>query len=393
MADHTMSKEDSLTAAYCLAQAGYKVTILEVAPAIGDIDADIQVSPNLTHLLIRWGLGKRLKEVAVKPEASTFRRCERYGAPYYHTHGADFYRMGYGLAEPHYTIHTNCRVIYLDTSKPTITRESGEVVHADLAIGVDVTLRQHVVGRADQPRPTGDVAYKAIIPTEKLLQDPDLRPLVEKPEMVGRMDSRRHIMAYNIYNLVMVHPDNDGEESWTANGSTDEIRVEFSGWELRIQKLLAMIPSTLNWKLMDRDPLETWIHKDGKLVLLGDSYHLMLVDDAAVLGNIFSHLAHRSQIVLLLHAYQSIRYDRATAIQDSARNANQWADKEKNTIQFAYDADDEAEEWWRKHGHTLMGLCSPGRMQIEVVKLCNRPCQTVTLKDGQTRRNVDERVD
>jgi hypothetical protein len=47
--------------------------------------------------------------------------------------------------------------------------------------------------------------------------------------------------------------------------------------QIRVQKLLAMIPTTLNWKLMDRDPLETWIHKGGKLVLLGDSCHPMLV--------------------------------------------------------------------------------------------------------------------
>jgi len=38
-----------------------------------------------------------------------------------------------------------------------------------------------------------------------------------------------------------------------------------------------MVPTTLNWKLMDRDPLETWVHKDGTLVLLGDSCHPMLV--------------------------------------------------------------------------------------------------------------------
>jgi len=109
-----------LTAAYCLARAGHKVTILEAASAIGDIGAGIQVTPNLTRLLIRWGLGERLKEVSVKPEALSFRRCtllepflripssplcfvgctgeivawtkwgdtmeEAYGAPYYHIH-------------------------------------------------------------------------------------------------------------------------------------------------------------------------------------------------------------------------------------------------------------------------------------------------------------------
>jgi salicylate hydroxylase len=67
-----------IAAAYCLAQAGHKVTILEAAPAIGEIGAGIQVSPNLTRLLIRWGLGKRVEEVGVKPEGLNLRRCELF---------------------------------------------------------------------------------------------------------------------------------------------------------------------------------------------------------------------------------------------------------------------------------------------------------------------------
>jgi salicylate hydroxylase len=39
----------------------------------------------------------------------------------------------------------------------------------------------------------------------------------------------------------------------------------------------------------------------------------------------------------------------------SAGNANQWADKEKTRMQFGYNADEEAEKWWRDHGHTLVG--------------------------------------
>lgn len=107
-----------LSAAYCLAEAGHTVTILESALEIGEIGAGIQVSPNVTRLLIRWGLGDKLKQVTVKPEALTFRRCTAspfslfivlmlfpgstgetiawtkwgntmdldYGAPYYHIH-------------------------------------------------------------------------------------------------------------------------------------------------------------------------------------------------------------------------------------------------------------------------------------------------------------------
>lgn len=39
------------------------------------------------------------------------------------------------------------------------------------------------------------------------------------------------------------------------------------------------------------------------------------------------------------------------AVVDPSRgNANQWADKEKNQVQFGYDADTEAEKWWEEHG-------------------------------------------
>lgn len=65
-----------LAAAYALAKAGHQVTILEDAPAIGEVGAGIQVSPNLSRLLIRWGLGDALSNIAVLPEALEFRRCE-----------------------------------------------------------------------------------------------------------------------------------------------------------------------------------------------------------------------------------------------------------------------------------------------------------------------------
>lgn len=64
-----------LAAAHSLAHAGHRVTIVESAPAIGEIGAGIQITPNLSRLLIRWGLGEHLKKIAVKPEAIALRRC------------------------------------------------------------------------------------------------------------------------------------------------------------------------------------------------------------------------------------------------------------------------------------------------------------------------------
>lgn len=116
---------------------------------------------------------------------------------------ADFHRLVYELAEPHpqITIRTSCRVVALDPSIPTLTLGSGEVVHADLVIGADgikSLTREYVVGGPDKPIPTGDASYRALIPTELLLKDPDLRSLVETPQMVGWIGPGRHIITYNI---------------------------------------------------------------------------------------------------------------------------------------------------------------------------------------------------
>lgn len=424
-----------LAAAYCLAQAGHKVTILEAAFAISDVGAGIQASPNVSRLLKRWGLGPHLEELGVKPHNLSIRRWENdevvgftpfgetfvkeYGSPYYHVHRADFHRMLYVAVEPYCNIRVGCRVVSVDPSKPSVTLASGEIVSADILIGADGVksiTRQYVVGGPDAPMATGDSAYRALIPTEKLLQDDDLKSLVEKTESIIWMGPKGHIVGYNIrakkeYNLVMMHPDEaeGGVESWTEGGNVERMRECYQGWNIVIQKLLALIPSTLDWKLMVRDPLPSWIHKDGKLALLGDSCHPMLpyraqgsamaIEDAAVLGNLFSHCSDRSQITPLLYAYQSLRYERATATQTSSNlnryifhhpdgpeqeerdnqmraamedalrvargekstlvlegNANQWADKTKSDIQYGYDADEETEKWWLANGDKLMSF-------------------------------------
>lgn len=50
--------------------------MFEAAPAIGEVGAGIQVTPNVSRLLIRWGLGEQLENIAVRPEGIVFRRCE-----------------------------------------------------------------------------------------------------------------------------------------------------------------------------------------------------------------------------------------------------------------------------------------------------------------------------
>ena len=64
-----------LAAAYTLLRAGHYVTLIEAAHELGEVGAGIQISPNVSKLLIRWGLGDALEKIAVIPEGLEFRRC------------------------------------------------------------------------------------------------------------------------------------------------------------------------------------------------------------------------------------------------------------------------------------------------------------------------------
>ncbi|KAI0312297.1 FAD/NAD-P-binding domain-containing protein [Amylostereum chailletii] len=440
-----------LAAVHTLAQGGHRVTLLESAPALGDVGAGIQVSPNASRLLLRWGLGSALAATAVRPEAISLHRYNtgervgytrwgslmenEHGAPYFHIHRADYHAMLLHLAQsaPGVTFRLGATVVDVQPDPsvqggPSVTLASGEVVRADLIIGADGVksrVQAVVTGKASEPEPTGDAAYRAIIPTEIMLKDPELRGFVEEANMTAWMAPGRHLMAYCIrgkkeFNLVLLHPDDGSVESWTAEGSADKMRADFADFEPRVQKLLSFVQSTLKWRLMDRQPLSTWVHPKGRVALLGDSCHPMLpyraqgaavaVEDAAVLGSLLAHITRIDQLPAFLKAYQDLRYERATSTQRSSRlnqhifhlpdgpeqrtrdagmraamtaevfwpapaptpaeaaaaaatfdglgNPNQWADRSKNRAQFGYDAEEEVNKWWGANGKTILRIGS-----------------------------------
>ncbi|KAG9119519.1 hypothetical protein FRC07_005418 [Ceratobasidium sp. 392] len=113
----------------------------------------------------------------------------------------------------------------------------------------------------------------------------------------------------------------------------------------------------------------------------------MAIEDGCVLGNLFSRVNSTEDIPYFLRAYETLRLARTANTQAQSRlnqkifhypdgpeqeerdasmraamagktegSANQWADKGKNKIQFSYDADAAAEEWWREVGSKEQGV-------------------------------------
>ncbi|KAF7358161.1 FAD/NAD(P)-binding domain-containing protein [Mycena venus] len=414
-----------MAAAFCLGKAGHHITVIETAPVIMEVGAGIQIGPNMSRLLMRWGLANRLKQFGVKPLSASFRRyCtgERVGfsfagdtmefeqgAPYYHLHRADLHSMLAAIATPYMTLRLGSKVISVDPKSVSAFLESGEIISADVILGADGVksmTRRSIFGGIDERLPTGDAVYRATIPTTEMMKDPLLKSLVAVPEATCWMGPGKHVVGYCIrakkeYNVVLICPDNlnsPDSDSWTVRGNPDEMRAAFQGWEPRIQRILKLVKEPTTGRLVIRKPLGTWLDPTKRIALIGDACHPMLpyraqgaamaLEDAAVLGNLFSRISHKHQITPLLEAYEKIRIARTTSTQEASwsnrttfhladgaaqeardnsmrlamveilkgvnsssdghqGNANMWADREKNFEQFSYDPDEAVNLWWR----------------------------------------------
>lgn len=208
-----------LAAAICLSEAGHTVTVFEAARKLREVGAGLQVSPNISRLLFRWGLADRLKACAVSPEALVFRRydgevvgrsrwgdaiTDEFGAPYMHIHRADLHRILLNRCRqnPRVSFRLNARVQSLDPKpnpKVALALTSGEIYEGDLIVGADGVhslTRQVICERDDLAQNTGEAAYRALLPTSLMMDDPELKALVDTPELTTWMGPGRHVMGY-----------------------------------------------------------------------------------------------------------------------------------------------------------------------------------------------------
>jgi hypothetical protein len=64
-----------LACAYTLGRSGHSVCVLERARSLSQPSGGIRVPPNLTNILLEWGLGPDLARATAKCRGSTFHSC------------------------------------------------------------------------------------------------------------------------------------------------------------------------------------------------------------------------------------------------------------------------------------------------------------------------------
>ncbi|MEQ9640487.1 MAG: FAD-dependent monooxygenase [Alphaproteobacteria bacterium] len=284
-----------LTAALALNRAGFAVQVLEQAPALGEVGAGIQVSPNAVKVLWALGLAEPLERVAVRPQALEGHDhrtgalkytvalgdavVAAHGAPYYHIYRPDLLQVLSDAATADgLDIRFDARVadVAQDEAGVTVRLESGDEVAGELLVGADginSRVKQALFG-PHPPRFTGNVAFRGTVPVERL---PD--GLIER-KGYNWMGPHHHFVHYfvnggRLVNCVGVCEQPDWRiESWVHPGDLEEFRQEFSGWHDTIQTLIGAMSHCFKWALFDRDPLDRW--SVGRATLLGDSAHPML---------------------------------------------------------------------------------------------------------------------
>ncbi len=281
-----------LAAALGLARKGCKVTVLEQAEVFGEIGAGIQIGPNAFHAMDYLGVGEAGRKVAVYvdrlvmmdgksgeeiahiPIDAPFR--ERFRNPYAVVHRADLHGVLLDAcrADDKIALINRQRVVaYENTAGGAKVRtESGDTFAADAVVGCDGVrskIREQLTG-GDAIRLSGHVAYRAVLPIEKMPEDLRWNAATlwagPKCHMV-----HYPLQGWKTFNLVATFVTDVNNVGSNEPGTREEVLSRFGDIVPRARKLLEVPTEWRRWVLGDREPIENWT--DGRVTLLGDAAH------------------------------------------------------------------------------------------------------------------------
>src|SRR5262249_45261316 len=282
-----------LTPALAIARTGGEGVVFDQAERPGEIGAGIPLLPNASRGLIPLGPGDALRRPVVAPaevpimNAANARRlgraplgtalAQRYGAPYWITHRADFQAVLLDAvrADARITLRLGARVDDF-ASHPggvTITTTSGQqashqrgraLIAAD---GLWSTLRRRL-GHRDEPSFAGHTAWRALAPTA------GLPPAIAAAAVNLWFGRDAHLVHYpirrgDLVKVVAIVRDDWHDGGWGAPAAREDVLARFppANWPPAARTVLAAPPTWQKWALYDRLPTAHW--GDGPVTLLG----------------------------------------------------------------------------------------------------------------------------
>lgn len=302
-----------LACALAMKTSGAEVTLVEQAPEFGEVGAGLQMAPNATRVLKRWGLLEQVIDVGVKPKNLIFRDAltgeeltrqafdeefeQRYGAPYVVVHRSDLHSVLLeACRESGVRLINNVYAEEVETvvDRARLHTAEGEVYEADAVIAADglkSRLRRQVC--EDEPVPSAYVAYRGTVPITADTLEGDLE------NVVVYLGPECHLVQYplrkkELLNTVAVFKSPSFERGEEQYGGVDELEAAYRECVPAVREALKNLGTHIRWPMYDKEPIENWI--SGRMVLAGDAAHPMLqylaqgacqaLEDAAMLQDL-----------------------------------------------------------------------------------------------------------
>jgi salicylate hydroxylase len=354
-----------MTAAIACAQAGFAVTLLEAAPAFGDIGAGVTLSPNAMKGLDFIGACETVASAGVEPTRQRIQHWQdgrtlvpierasaraKYGAPYVTIHRADLHAILVEAAKiADVTLMTHAAVV--STEGATAVLQDSRRIEGDVLIGADGL--KSVVRRRFEAMPatfTGHVAWRGLAPVDHMISDVTEWPGIHIGP--GRMVTRYPVRGGTLLNMVFfARQDGWTDDGWQIPATVDDLNATFDGWCDEVQRMIAAAGQgpLFKWAINARQALPDWT-VDGNVALLGDAAHAMTpflghgaacaIEDAVVLARA---LAASGTVAEGLSRYVAARKDRASFIQaESNANADRMQGAESDLFGLGEMRDEES---------------------------------------------------
>ncbi len=282
-----------LATAHALKTVGLKAEVFEQAPALGEIGAAVNVSPQAVKALQAIGVGEKIAAVGNSSPGIYTRNMQtgeflelndrmkaaaRFGAPYYTFHRADLLdALASGLDQSAAHLGHRLTAVEERADHVLLSFDNGTQVEAELVIaadGVRSVIRRALYG-ADNPTYTGQMVWRALLNGNDVPKD-----VLEPTGHIQWVGPGCHLLAYYIRGTkqvnIVTQEDTDKwvEEGWSTRGDPDEMRLSFPNPEPRLKKLLSIVTECSKWGLFTRPLTQNWGR--GRIQLIGDAAHAML---------------------------------------------------------------------------------------------------------------------
>jgi len=341
-----------LTTALSLLQRGWRVDVYEQASQLAEVGAGLQISPNGTRVLQSLGLEPALQSVVCQAQGKEIRMwntgqrwklfdlgddcLSRFGAPYWMVHRGDLHKILLDAfnAQSDAPVRLNSRVVSAQSTSTgasfVLQDGSHHSAHGLIAAdGVHSILREKLLGE-DKAQFTGLLAWRGLVPVHTISAH------LQAQVGTNWVGPGAHVITYPVrggalMNVVgIIEKDGWLGESWTEQGTHEELLQDFGHWHADVGELMRKIDQPFKWALLGRSPQKGWAQ--GAICLVGDSAHPtlpflaqganMAIEDAAVMARC---LTAYSTAEKAFAEFENLRWQRtADIVNRSSDNAKRF---------------------------------------------------------------------